>query len=282
MTTRNRIVRPGGWTAVLVSVAICCSESAWAQSHSKTYFVGQDGVPVLTNRPSAYRTKPGYVEKKIVFNPVVSTGRYHFSPGQFSAKDFRAMVNHWSKRYGLDPNLVLGLIRAESAFDPNAVSKEGARGLMQLMPGTAADMSVSNCFDPEQNIAGGTQYLAKLLEAFDNRLDLALAAYNAGPSSVQDHKGVPPFKETRDYVKKVQQYAREFARGDDGIVLAANLQPAADYLPVDGAKYTIHFKNGLTQRAETVQEQELFYAVSYSGHKMLVRKTNVERIAKAQ
>jgi soluble lytic murein transglycosylase len=275
------MARPGGWFAVLVAATFLWGESSWAQSRPKTYFVGQDGVPVLTNRPYVYRARSGYVEKTIVFDPVVVTGRYRFSPGQFSAKDFRAMVTHWAKRYRLDPNLVLGLIRAESGFDPNAVSKSGARGLMQLMPGTAADMNVNNAFDPEQNIAGGTQYLAKLLEVFSNRMDLALAAYNAGPSTVQDHKGVPPYKETRDYVKKVQQYARDFARGDESIVLASNPQHSPDFLPAEGGKFVIHYKGGTTQPADSVREEALFYAIEYSGRKYLVRKTHVERIAKA-
>lgn len=278
--TRNRIARPGGWIAALLAVAVFWADASSAQSRTKTYFVGDDGVPVLTNRPHAYRNR-GYEEKTIVFDPVVTTGRYRFKPGRFSAADFQDMVRHWAGRYRLDPHMVLGVIKAESAFDPNAVSKAGARGLMQLMPGTAADMRVSDVFDPEQNIAGGTQYLAKLLELFDNRIELALAAYNAGPSAVQEHKGIPPYKETRAYVKKVQQFAREFATGEGKVQIAAATTHDADYLPENGSRFLIHYKSGATQPADSVKEEELFYSVEYSGRKYLVRKTHVEKIAKA-
>lgn len=282
MTTRGFTARPGGWIAVLIAATFSVVEPCGAQSQSKTYFVGTDGVPVLTNRPHAYRRRPGYVEKRIVFDPVIVTGRYRSAPNQFSVADFQDMVDHWSKRYSLDPNTVLGVIKAESNFDPYAVSKAGARGLMQLMPGTAADMRVSDLFDPEQNIAGGTQYLAKLLELFDNRVDLALAAYNAGPSTVQEHGGIPPYKETRAYVRKVQQFARDFARGAEDIRLASTETHSADFLPEETAKFMVHFKSGATQPADTVKEEELFYALEYSGRKYLVRKTHVEKIAKAQ
>ncbi len=282
MATRGIIARLGGWIAVLVAATSLWCDSSWAQSRSKTYFVGKDGIPVLTNRPHAYRNRPGYVEKKIEFDPVIVTGRYHFTPGEYSVTDFQDMVQHWSKRYGLDPNTVLGVIKAESNFNPYAVSKTGARGLMQLMPGTASDMRVSNVFDPEQNIAGGTQYLAKLLELFDNRLDLALAAYNAGPSTVQEYKGIPPYKETKAYVKKVQQYARDFARGAESIRLATAETRSADFLPEETAAFMVHFKSGATQPADSVKEEELFYALEYSGRKYLVRKTHVDKIAKAQ
>lgn len=280
MKTRIHIARPGGWIAAFAAIALLWGDLSSAQSRSRTYFVGDDGIPVLTNRPHAYRNK-GYEERTIVFDPVVTTGRYRYSSGKFSAADFQDMVRHWSGRYRLDPNMVLGVIKAESNFDPYAVSKAGARGLMQLMPGTAADMRVSDVFDPEQNIAGGTQYLAKMLELFDNRIDLALAAYNAGPSTVQQHKGIPPYKETRAYVTKVQQFARDFATGQENVRLAAATTHSADYLPETGSKFTIHYKSGATQPADTVKEEEIFYAVEYSGRKYLVRKTHVEKIAKA-
>lgn len=281
METRCYITRPGGWIAAFLAVAVLWGDASWAQSRSKTYFVGDDGIPVLTNRPHAYRKK-GYEERTIVFDPVVTTGRYRYAPGRFSASDFQDMVSHWANRYRLDPNMVLGVIKAESNFDPYAVSKAGARGLMQLMPGTAADMRVSDVFDPEQNIAGGTQYLAKLLELFDNRIELALAAYNAGPTAVQEHKGIPPYKETRAYVKKVQQFARDFATGQQNVQLAAATTHTADFLPENGSRFMIHYKSGATQPADTVKEEELFYAVEYSGRKYLVRKTHVEKIAQAE
>lgn len=108
----------------------------------------------------------------------------------------------------LDPMLVKSVIWVESCFDQYAVSRVGAQGLMQLMPGTAADLGVTDRFDPVQNIRGGVAYLAQMLERFDNNLDLALAAYNAGPGAVERFNGIPPFAETRTYIERVNAHYR--------------------------------------------------------------------------
>jgi Transglycosylase SLT domain len=104
---------------------------------------------------------------------------------------------------GLDPNLVDLVIRMESGYNPGAVSPKGARGVMQLMPGTASLYGVHNAFDPVQNIRGGVRYLRDLLQRFDSNVALALAAYNAGPEAVDRHGGVPPYAETRGYVRSI-------------------------------------------------------------------------------
>ncbi|TGK20105.1 lytic transglycosylase domain-containing protein [Leptospira fluminis] len=106
---------------------------------------------------------------------------------------------------GLDPNLVRSVIRAESGFKKDAVSSKGAQGLMQLMPSTAELLGVEDPLDPAENIAGGTKFLGDLVRKFGNT-DLALAAYNAGPGAVEKYKGIPPYRETKDYVKKVNRY----------------------------------------------------------------------------
>lgn len=105
----------------------------------------------------------------------------------------------------LDPNLVKSIIRAESDFKPKAVSPKGAIGLMQLMPGTAELLGVEDPFDPEENIAGGTKFFGDLMKRFGDT-NLALAAYNAGPGAVEKYDGIPPYKETKDYVKKVNRF----------------------------------------------------------------------------
>ena len=111
-----------------------------------------------------------------------------------------------SKRHNIDPALVKAIIMAESAVNTNAVSKKGAKGLMQIMPKTARWLGVKNSAHPEQNIEAGTRYLKCLIDEYDGNLKLALAAYNAGPGTVRRYKGVPPYKETRSYIEKVLAY----------------------------------------------------------------------------
>ena len=117
--------------------------------------------------------------------------------------DLSQVVNEASGRYRLDPDLVNSVIKAESDFKVRAVSPKGAQGLMQLMPGTAAQLGVPNAFDPEANVDGGTRYLRELLERYNFDLVKALAAYNAGPHRVEQFGGVPPYYETRAYVAKI-------------------------------------------------------------------------------
>ena len=113
------------------------------------------------------------------------------------------VIDAEAKRYNVDASFVSALIRAESNFQPRAISRKGARGLMQLMPATARRLEVRRPFDPTSNIRGGVRYLRELLERFENRPDLVLAAYNAGENAVESYGGVPPYRETVGYVKRV-------------------------------------------------------------------------------
>ncbi len=131
------------------------------------------------------------------------------TPASSRPADIAEAVNSASGRYRIDPDLVNSVIRAESGFKVHAISPKGAQGLMQLMPGTASNLGVSNAFDPNANVDGGTRYLRELLERYNFDLVKALAAYNAGPHRVEQYGGVPPYLETRKYVASI---VRDFNR----------------------------------------------------------------------
>jgi hypothetical protein len=120
-----------------------------------------------------------------------------------SAPALHQVVDSASAAYHLDPDLVNSVIHAESGFNSHAVSPKGARGLMQLMPGTANQLGVNDAFDPQSNVTGGSRYLRELLERYNFDLVKALAAYNAGPERVEQYRGVPPFRETQAYVARI-------------------------------------------------------------------------------
>lgn len=125
------------------------------------------------------------------------------SSNSTSRSEINDLITKYADKNGLDENFVKAVINQESGFNPNATSKCGAMGLMQLMPSTAQGLGVTNAYDAEQNIEGGTKYLKGLLDRFGNDKSLALAAYNAGPNAVKKYGGIPPYAETQNYVKSV-------------------------------------------------------------------------------
>jgi soluble lytic murein transglycosylase-like protein len=163
----------------------------------------EDGLVVLGLRGGGEVGLPpemirGYVPDEIVDEIAAAEG------------DVRVLARATAERYGLDPELVLAVVAVESNFEPRAVSRKGAQGLMQLMPGTAGDLGVTDALDPATNLDGGARYLQALLRLYKGDLRKALAAYNAGPGAVARHGGVPPYRETQDYVRKVmKQYAQK-------------------------------------------------------------------------
>ncbi len=122
--------------------------------------------------------------------------------------DLQEKIDHYARAVDLEPKLVQSMIQVESAFDPWALSRKGAQGLLQLMPATATDLGVEDPFDVDQNLQAGTSYLRNMLDLYNGDLLLALAAYNAGPRAVERYAGVPPFRETRDYLQRVMTLFR--------------------------------------------------------------------------
>lgn len=122
---------------------------------------------------------------------------------------YEALIQEAANLHDLDAALIRAVMRTESAFNPTAVSPVGAQGLMQLMPALAREMGVVDAFDPRDNIMGGAKYLKQLLTAQRGNIPLALASYNAGPGNVRKFKGIPPFKETRNYVRKITELLEE-------------------------------------------------------------------------
>lgn len=167
-------------------------------------WVDERGVVYFTNIPpdtKFYRVAKEDRDRKT--NSSKISTKFYRSNNTASYQDYSGLIQTISEKHKIDPSLVRAVIKTESNFRNDAVSKKGARGLMQLMPQTANELNIKNSFDPEENIDGGVRYLKYLLDTFDGNLSLSLAAYNAGPELVQRLGRVPSIKETRDYVRRV-------------------------------------------------------------------------------
>ncbi len=172
-------------------------------------YVDESGVMHFTNtNPADARYKLFMKEKGD--RPTLRKG----SVVSGSYKDYKSIINNASLRHGVEAALITAVIKAESDFDPRAVSRAGARGLMQLMPKTADGLGVTNVYDPHENVNAGTRMLGRLLKKYNSDVTLALAAYNAGENKVEQYGTVPPYKETRAYVKRVLSFRSDFRRAE--------------------------------------------------------------------
>ena len=187
---------------LLPATLVVCALAALAVPAEAQIYSWRDasGTLVLSNKP---RTEAGEVTTYAVRGAAAirTTTRPEWSERQ---RQFDTLIEEYARANGVSADLVRAVIQAESNFNPRAVSAKGAMGLMQLMPATARELGVSDPFHPAQNIRGGVTYLARLLAKYDQNVELALAAYNAGAGNVERYgNAVPPFKETREYVKKI-------------------------------------------------------------------------------
>lgn len=170
---------------------MCCFSSVLSFSAYADVFEFKKDGSVVSHVAHDYRHRVHYA----VYVPKIHKN---------AKRQFQSYINAAAEKYGVEIGLIEAVILAESSFNPSATSHKGAMGLMQLMPGTAIDLGVSDAYDPKQNIDGGVKYLKGLLDAYDGDRQLALAAYNAGPEAVNKYNGIPPYRETQNYVRKIE------------------------------------------------------------------------------
>ena len=181
--------------ALVMSTTVCTYADIYM-------YIDTDGVMHFTNAPTAsdrdYRV---YIKEKSTYSP----------SSFYSSDKYDDLISQASRQFGVDSRLVKAIIKAESDFNPRAVSKKGAMGLMQIMPENFQHLDIQDPFNPRENILGGTRYFKYLYDRFDGKLALSLAAYNAGPTAVDNYnKTIPPYQETEQYVQRVLAYYRNY------------------------------------------------------------------------
>jgi soluble lytic murein transglycosylase len=193
--------RGSNFSKIFVLIPIIILIAIVSSVHADIYmYIDDNGVMHFTNAPTSnqYDYKVYIKERTAISTNFHSTNKYD---------DF---ISDASREFDVDSRLLKAMIKAESDFDPRAISRKGAMGLMQIMPENFKMLNLENPFDPWQNIRAGAQYFKKLYERFNGKLALSLAAYNAGPTAVDRYKSIPPYQETEEYVRRVLRYYQTF------------------------------------------------------------------------
>ncbi len=191
-----KFIRPT-LTALLLATVVCLLA---APAVADIYmYIDSQGVMHFTNTPTSTQYRV-YIKER----PKRALGKLQ------DMDRYDDIIAEAQRRHGVDAPLIKAMVRAESAFDPKAVSRKGALGLMQIMPKNLKRLKVSDPYNPWDNIMGGTRYFKQMLHRFEGQLPLALAAYNAGPQIVEQYRGIPPYNETQNYVRKVMRFYATF------------------------------------------------------------------------
>ena len=184
------------WLVAAIVCLLIAVPPAWSDIYR---YIDDDGVMHFTNTPTSSKHQyKVFIKERPKRNPHYSSTKYDH------------IISDASKKYGVDSRLLKAIIRAESDFNPRAVSKKGAKGLMQIMPENYRLLNISNPYDPRQSIMGGARYFRELYERYKGKLSLSLAAYNAGPTAVDRYKTVPPYQETEQYVERVLKFYYQY------------------------------------------------------------------------
>jgi soluble lytic murein transglycosylase-like protein len=217
------------WTALLLAAVSVVLWGAAPASAETFQFEGADGTVHFTNAPSdpRYRRMAGVLK-----NSSGTAEGFLRIPAAAASATLTDTIREAAQRHGVPEQLVSAVIRVESGFNTRAVSRKGARGLMQLMPGTAAILGVRDSFDPTENIDGGVRHLRGLLDRYGNNLPFALAAYNAGEGAVNNYGGIPPYPETQAYVGRILSI---LGLSGDGLGTLMPSGSAYTYVADDGA-----------------------------------------------
>lgn len=210
---------------------VCLYFSSLAYGGAIYKYEDSDGTIHFTDTPpekerfSEYKTKQVFVLQHKE-TPSSSARFYNMAArGRISP-----LIQNISQKHEMDPFLIEAIVKAESDYDAMAISRKGARGLMQIMPGTGLDLGLLNPFDPSENLDAGIRHFKKLIIKYANNIDLALAAYNAGEMSVQKYNGVPPYPETLDYIQKIKKYYSQFSQGSATSSIHSDISKPVPYL----------------------------------------------------